>query len=150
MQPRPASRSAQTSKFQFWFQASGRVLREASTFLNSNFQLLNTCASLTERSRSPSILRRSGAQLKAKQNSVRSRFQIRASSFQISPGRILSGAEFRFLVANSGSGCADFWTQISHFTFPTSSSRSSLEVEAPSISRFSFLDSNSGRRTTRR
>ena len=33
--------------------------REVSTFLNSNFQLLNTCASLTERSRSPSILRRS-------------------------------------------------------------------------------------------
>ena len=69
---------------------------------------------------------------------MRSRFQIRASSFQISPGRILSGAEFRFLVATSGSGRADFWTQISHFTFPTSSSRSSLEVEAPSISRFSI------------
>ena len=55
----PASRSAQTSKFQFWFHTSGRRLREVSTFLNSNFQLLNTCASLTERSRSPSILRRS-------------------------------------------------------------------------------------------
>ena len=75
---------------------------------------------------------------------MRSRFQIRASSFQISPDRILSGAEFRFLVATSGSERADFWTQISHFTFPTSSSRSSLEVEAPSISRFSILDSNSG------
>ena len=45
--------------FQFWFHTSGRRLREVSTFLNSNFQLLNTCESLTERSRSPSILRRS-------------------------------------------------------------------------------------------
>ena len=43
----------QNSNSGFSFRSQPR--REVSTFLNSNFQLLNTCASLTERSRSPSI-----------------------------------------------------------------------------------------------
>ena len=52
---RAASRTLKHQNSNSGFQTSGRSLREVSTFLNSNFQLLNTCASLTERSRSPSI-----------------------------------------------------------------------------------------------
>ena len=70
---------------------------------------------------------------------MRSRFQIRASSFQISPDRILSGAEFRFLVANSGSGRALF--QDADFSFHVSDFEFSLQSGSRGAFHFSILDS---------